>query len=148
MGDPGKTSVQSDQHSGAVKVVVATTVMLSFLSFWRAAAIVLSDLASSVFYVGGIAETAVGKSAPRVHPGDHAVLPPSACMNPARRPCALCRSPPPWWSSSSSGVSPPSSRTAISRSPSPPCIRPASPTTPWGGKGHRLIAVLEDGGDT
>src|ERR1022692_3220255 len=64
MGDPGKTSVQSEQHSGAVKVVVATTVMLSFISFWRAAAIVLSDLASSAFYVGGIAETAVGKSAP------------------------------------------------------------------------------------
>src|SRR5450631_1516515 len=38
--------------------------MLSFISFWRAAAIVLSDLASSAFYVGGIAETAVGKSAP------------------------------------------------------------------------------------
>ncbi|MBS1853853.1 MAG: APC family permease [Acidobacteria bacterium] len=38
--------------------------MLSFISFWRAAAIVLSDLASSAYYVGGIAETAVGKSAP------------------------------------------------------------------------------------
>lgn len=48
----------------ATKVVVATTVMLSFISFWRAAAIVLSDLASSAYYVGGIAETAVGKSAP------------------------------------------------------------------------------------
>jgi len=52
------------QRSGAVKVVVATTVMLSFISFWRAAAIVLSDLASSAYYVGGIAETAIGKAAP------------------------------------------------------------------------------------
>jgi amino acid transporter len=50
--------------STATKVVVATTVMLSFISFWRAAAIVLSDLASSAYYVGGIAETAIGKSAP------------------------------------------------------------------------------------
>jgi amino acid transporter len=50
--------------SAATKVVVATTVMLSFISFWRAAAIVLSDLASSAYYVGGIAETAIGKSAP------------------------------------------------------------------------------------
>ena len=50
--------------SGTTKVVVATTVMLSFISFWRAAAIVLSDLASSAYYVGGIAETAIGKSAP------------------------------------------------------------------------------------
>lgn len=50
--------------STTTKVVVATTVMLSFISFWRAAAIVLSDLASSAYYVGGIAETAIGKSAP------------------------------------------------------------------------------------
>jgi amino acid transporter len=38
--------------------------MLSFISFWRAAAIVLSDLASSAFYAGGIAESAIGRSAP------------------------------------------------------------------------------------
>ncbi len=50
--------------STKTKVVVATTVMLSFISFWRASAIVLSDLASSAYYVGGIAETAIGKSAP------------------------------------------------------------------------------------
>src|SRR5580698_9554085 len=46
------------------KVVVATTVALSFISFWRGASIVLSDLASSAFYAGGIAETAVGPAAP------------------------------------------------------------------------------------
>lgn len=45
------------------KVVVATTVALTFISYWRGAAIVLSDLASSMFYAGGIAEAAVGKSA-------------------------------------------------------------------------------------
>jgi amino acid transporter len=38
--------------------------MLSFISFWRAAAIVLNDLGSSAFYVGGIAEQAVGPAAP------------------------------------------------------------------------------------
>ena len=46
------------------KVVVATTVALSFISFWRGAAIVLADLASSAFYAGGIAEQAIGRSAP------------------------------------------------------------------------------------
>ena len=51
-------------RSQAAKVVVATTVALSFISFWRAAAVVLSDLASSAFYAGGIAEHAIGKSAP------------------------------------------------------------------------------------
>src|SRR5215510_31596 len=49
---------------GRVKVVVATTVMLSFISFWRAAAIVLNDLGSSAFYAGGLAEQYVGKAAP------------------------------------------------------------------------------------
>src|SRR5215471_11141481 len=48
----------------SAKVIVATTVMLSFISFWRAAAIVLNDLASSAFYAGGIAEKAIGPSAP------------------------------------------------------------------------------------
>jgi len=47
-----------------VKVFVATTVMLSFISFWRAAAVVLSDLASSAYYAGGDAEKVIGKSAP------------------------------------------------------------------------------------
>ena len=46
------------------RVLVATTAMLSFISFWRAAAIVLNDLASSAFYAGGIVEHAVGKAAP------------------------------------------------------------------------------------
>ncbi|HEY7352133.1 MAG TPA: APC family permease [Terriglobales bacterium] len=47
-----------------IKVFVATTVLLSFISFWRAAAIVLSDLGSSAYYVGGDAEKVIGKSAP------------------------------------------------------------------------------------
>ena len=52
------------QRSALPKIVVATSAMLSFISFWRAAAIVLSDLASSAFYAGGIAERAIGRSAP------------------------------------------------------------------------------------
>src|ERR1700686_694869 len=48
----------------AVKVFVATTVMLTFISFWRAAAIVLADLASSAYYAGGDAEKVIGKTAP------------------------------------------------------------------------------------
>jgi amino acid transporter len=51
-------------RDGRVRVVVATTVLLSFISFWRAAAIVLSDLGSTAFYVGGIVEQAIGKAAP------------------------------------------------------------------------------------
>ena len=51
-------------QSNRVRIVVATTVMLTFISYWRAAAIVLNDLGSSAFYAGGIAEQAVGKAAP------------------------------------------------------------------------------------
>ncbi len=47
-----------------VRIVVATSVMLTFISYWRAAAIVLNDLGSSAFYAAGIAEQAIGKSAP------------------------------------------------------------------------------------
>src|SRR5437899_8770348 len=50
--------------SSRVRIVVATSVMLTFISYWRAAAIVLNDLGSSAFYAGGIAEQAVGKAAP------------------------------------------------------------------------------------
>ena len=50
--------------SNRVRIVVATSVMLTFISYWRAAAIVLNDLGSSAFYAAGIAEQAVGKSAP------------------------------------------------------------------------------------
>ena len=56
--------LSAQQRSTATRVVVASTVMLSFISFWRGAAIVLSDLASSAFYAGGIAEEAIGRSAP------------------------------------------------------------------------------------
>ncbi len=48
----------------AIPVFIATTVMLSFISFWRVAAVVLADLASSAYYVGGDAEKVIGKSAP------------------------------------------------------------------------------------
>jgi amino acid transporter len=48
----------------APTVFVATTAMLSFISFWRASAIVLNDMGSSAFYAGAIAEQAVGPAAP------------------------------------------------------------------------------------
>jgi amino acid transporter len=53
----------TETKASLAKVIVATTVALSFISYWRGAAIVLSDLASSMFYAGGIAEQAIGSSA-------------------------------------------------------------------------------------
>src|SRR5579884_3271166 len=57
-------SSQQRRTSGAPRVLVATTAMLAFISFWRAAAIVLNDMGSSAFYAGAIAEHFVGKAAP------------------------------------------------------------------------------------
>ena len=55
-------SAEAGQPAQTARIVVATTVALSFISFWRGAAIVLSDLASTMFYVGGISEQAVGEA--------------------------------------------------------------------------------------
>src|SRR5690348_18482674 len=46
------------------QIIVVTTAMLVFISYWRAAAIVLCDLASTAYYIGGIVEQAIGKAAP------------------------------------------------------------------------------------
>ncbi len=47
-----------------VDVLLVTSVALSFISFWRTASIVLCDLASTAYYIGGISEQAIGKAAP------------------------------------------------------------------------------------
>src|SRR2546421_11196266 len=59
------------EHAQARKVdlVLVSSVALSFISFWRAAAIVLNDMASTVYYIGGVSGQAVGKGAPRVGVG-------------------------------------------------------------------------------
>lgn len=53
-----------NRAGGGARVVVLTTAMLTFISFWHAAAVVLNDLASTAYYIGGIAEHAIGKAAP------------------------------------------------------------------------------------
>ena len=50
--------------AGPQRVLIATTAMLAFISFWRAAAVVLNDMGSSAFYAGAIAEHFIGKTAP------------------------------------------------------------------------------------
>src|SRR5437764_12319332 len=61
---PRRHTGGKSEKPGLTNFVVPATVMLSFISFWRAAAIVLCDLGSSAYYVGGIAERAIGKAAP------------------------------------------------------------------------------------
>src|SRR6202051_1828459 len=59
-----QSSIPTTPSSNTTRVVVATTVALTFITFWQASAIVLNDLASTMYYIGGITEQAMGKSAP------------------------------------------------------------------------------------
>jgi len=61
---PQNTAAAAGRGNGIPRVIVATTALLTFISFWRAAAIVLNDLASSAYYAGGEAEGYIGKTAP------------------------------------------------------------------------------------
>jgi amino acid transporter/nucleotide-binding universal stress UspA family protein len=46
------------------QVIVVGSVMFSFISYWRTAAVVLCDLGSTAYYIGGIVEQAIGPAAP------------------------------------------------------------------------------------
>jgi amino acid transporter/nucleotide-binding universal stress UspA family protein len=48
----------------ASQVIIVSSVMFTFISYWRTAAIVLSDLGSTAYYIGGIVEQAIGPAAP------------------------------------------------------------------------------------
>jgi amino acid transporter len=61
---PSSPAATRSRGNGIPRVIVATTALLTFISFWRAAAIVLNDLASSAYYAGGEAEAYIGKTAP------------------------------------------------------------------------------------
>jgi amino acid transporter len=61
---PNSPAAAGSRGNGIPRVIVATTALLTFISFWRAAAIVLNDLASSAYYAGGEAEGYIGKTAP------------------------------------------------------------------------------------
>jgi nucleotide-binding universal stress UspA family protein len=45
-------------------VILVSSVMFTFISYWRIAALVLCDLASTAFYIGGIVEQTIGPAAP------------------------------------------------------------------------------------
>src|SRR5437763_2221534 len=57
-------SMPEHAHQRKIRLIAVSSVALSFISFWRAAAIVLNDMASTVYYIGGISEQAIGKAAP------------------------------------------------------------------------------------
>src|SRR5262249_19530857 len=46
------------------QVIIVTSVMFTFISYWRTAAVVLCDLASTAYYIGAAVENAIGPAAP------------------------------------------------------------------------------------
>src|SRR5947199_3548923 len=48
----------------AAQAIIVSSVMFSFISYWRTAAVVLCDLSSTAYYIGAIVESAVGPAAP------------------------------------------------------------------------------------
>lgn len=59
------SSEPPQQTNNKIKgTVIITTAMLTFITFWKAAAIVLCDFGSSAFYAGNIAMQAIGPAFP------------------------------------------------------------------------------------
>src|SRR5579884_3391277 len=48
----------------AAQVIVISSAMFTFIGYWRTAAVVLCDLASTAYYIGGIVELSIGPAAP------------------------------------------------------------------------------------
>src|ERR1700757_813961 len=64
MATSDPSSTPKSRHPRAATVIVLGGAMLAFISFWRVAAVVLCDLASTAYYIGGIVEQAIGPAAP------------------------------------------------------------------------------------
>ena len=62
--DKNTDCVQQPGSLRVKQVLVLTTAMLTFIPFWKAAAVVLCDFGSSAFYAGGIAYQAFGPAFP------------------------------------------------------------------------------------
>jgi len=63
-GTPAPSSGLVRRLARPAQVIIVSSVMFTFISYWRTAAVVLCDLASTVYYIGGIVENAIGPAAP------------------------------------------------------------------------------------
>src|SRR6266496_4335849 len=62
-GEPATPS-GSYRLKRTAQVIIVSSVMFTFISYWRTAAVVLCDLASTAYYIGGIVEQSIGPAAP------------------------------------------------------------------------------------
>ncbi len=63
-GQPNTDSSLVSRLKRPTQVIIVSSVMFSFISYWRTAAVVLCDLASTAYYIGGIVEQSIGSAAP------------------------------------------------------------------------------------
>jgi amino acid transporter len=61
---PNSPGSLAQRLRGPARVIIVTSVMFTFISYWRTAAVVLCDLASTAYYIGGAVEQAIGPAAP------------------------------------------------------------------------------------
>src|SRR5215475_11764626 len=59
-GSPGR----GHRLMRAAQVIMVGSVMFTFISYWRTAAVVLCDMSSTAYYIGAIVESAIGPAAP------------------------------------------------------------------------------------
>src|SRR5579871_6109419 len=61
---PRATASLSRRMMRPAQIIIVSSVMFTFISYWRTAAVVLCDLASTAYYIGGAVEAAIGAAAP------------------------------------------------------------------------------------
>lgn len=64
MSTPNSGTSSASPLRRAAQIIVVGSVAFTFISYWKTAAIVLCDMSSTVYYIGAIVETAIGKAAP------------------------------------------------------------------------------------
>src|SRR6266436_3252699 len=63
-GSSGSSGSWSRRLQRAAPVIIVSSVTFTFISYWKTAAVVLCDLASTAYYIGGIVEQSIGAAAP------------------------------------------------------------------------------------
>jgi amino acid transporter len=67
-GSPSSTADSSASLTGRLTrgagIIIVSSVMFTFIGYWRTAAVVLCDLASTAYYIGAIVEQSIGPAAP------------------------------------------------------------------------------------
>src|SRR5437867_11135656 len=63
-GEPAGQPGRMGRALRAAQVIIVGSVMFTFISYWRTAAVVLCDMSSTAYYIGGIVEQAIGPAAP------------------------------------------------------------------------------------